>query len=341
MKADRFRTTFVVVSFLTAIWLPVAAIAAEKLTPEQAGTIETPTGQIAFTRDGNIWTMNFDGSDQQLVAEIGNTDGRMSWSPDGRRIAYTRSGKVNTEGPDYMGGQHKVYDIFLTFLDSADANNRMWWYRITLDMGSRDPEWSADGSRIVFWKDINANLVNAGEPSYQVCTMAPDGSDFEYLRKDFANLEGTYMISPSMNSNGDLAFVYFLKLKPVGLVVLTKDQYMMSMDSIQAIANKNLNYVAPTWSPDGKWIAFVSNSMTNAGLFIATPDLKEKYLVATPPVGTYLYTMAPSFSPDSKWLTFATTDGSVWTCDITGNGLRRLTGPGLDRAPAWSKASPK
>ena len=25
---------------------------------------------------------------------------------------------------------------------------------------------------------------------------------------------------------------------------------------------------------------------------------------------------------------------------ITGNGLRRLTGPGLDKAPAWSKGAP-
>jgi Tol biopolymer transport system component len=49
--------------------------------------------------------------------------------------------------------------------------------------------------------------------------------------------------------------------------------------------------------------------------------------------------MAPSFSPNSKWLTFATTDGSIWTCDITGGNAKRLTGPGLDWAPAWSKTS--
>jgi Tol biopolymer transport system component len=77
--------------------------------------------------------------------------------------------------------------------------------------------------------------------------------------------------------------------------------------------------------------------MNSPGLFIATPDLSERYLVFEPPVGTFVYPTAPSFSPNSKWLTFATSDGSVWTCDITGSNARRLTGPGTDQFPAWSK----
>jgi Tol biopolymer transport system component len=79
--------------------------------------------------------------------------------------------------------------------------------------------------------------------------------------------------------------------------------------------------------------------MENQGIFIATPDLKTKYLVAEPPVGTYLTTATPGWSPDSKWLTYATQDGSVWIVDITGNGQRRISGPGLDSAPAWSKTA--
>jgi Tol biopolymer transport system component len=72
-------------------------------------------------------------------------------------------------------------------------------------------------------------------------------------------------------------------------------------------------------------------------LYIASPDLKERYLVFAPPPGTSLHTVSPSFSPDSKWLTFSTTDGSIWICDITGTGARRLSGPGDDKFSAWSK----
>jgi hypothetical protein len=44
----------------------------------------------------------------------------------------------------------------------------------------------------------------------------------------------------------------------------------------------------------------VDKTSENNGLYIATPDPKETYLVAVPPVGTYINTMPPSFSPDSN-----------------------------------------
>ncbi|HEX2897130.1 MAG TPA: hypothetical protein VHP63_03670, partial [candidate division Zixibacteria bacterium] len=114
-------------------------------------------------------------------------------------------------------------------------------------------------------------------------------------------------------------------------------EYMLSLDSLKARARKNLKKVAPSWSPDGKWIACVYNDMNAPGVYVASPDFKENYVVFVPPVGANLYTMSPSFSPDSKWLTFATTDGSIWITDITGSGARRLSGPGLDTSPSWSK----
>ena len=308
------------------------------LPKDKAGTIGPLEGRLAFLRESNVWAMDVDGQNQEMICEVGNADGKLDWSPDNRSIVFTRKGYVDVKGPDYMGGHHKLYDLFIASLDSAYHNNRLWWIRLTSDMGSRDPEWSRDGSRIVFYKDLHANDVNADVPNYQVCTIAPDGNDLTVLRKDWANAGNEFMMNPSMNAAGDLAFVYFKETKPLGLATVPAGKYTLPMDSIESMATDNLNLVAPAWSPDGKWLAYVSNNMADAGLYIATPDLKERYLVAAPPVGTYLYTYPPSFSPDSKWLTFSTTDGSIWICDITGSDKRRITGPGLDKAPAWSKA---
>lgn len=324
-------------AFLFFAGLTSSAFAAEKMPLELAGEPGKPTGKIAFVRDGNIWMMNADGNNQVLVTEVTNADGLLTWSPDNTQIIFTRSGILDLKGPALLGGKHKVYDLFIAYPDSAINGNNSWWFRISDDLGSRDPQWNKESNRITFWKDMNADQANAQKPNYQACTMAPDGSDITILRKDWQNMEEEFMITPSMNSKGDIAFVYFFDNKPQGLAVLTSDSYMASTDSVKAQARANLNRVAPVWSPDGKWLSFINKDFNDASLYIATPDLKEIYLVFQPPVSTYMFTHTPSFSPDSKWLTFATSDGSVWICDIGGKGARRLTPPGLDRTPAWSK----
>ena len=140
-----------------------------------------------------------------------------------------------------------------------------------------------------------------------------------------------------MNANGDVAAVYLNEQRQIGSIVMPAGKYMPEMDSLLTVAESHQGIIAPAWSPDGKWLAYISNDLQKGGLYITTPDFKEKYLVSAPPVGTYMNTFAPSFSPDGKWITFSTTDGSIWIVDITGKGKRRLTGPGPDKAPVWSK----
>jgi len=319
--------------------------ATEKLPAKLAGTIGKPSGNIAFIRNKNIWMMRADGSNQMLVCEAGNAEGRLSWGPDGKRIIFTRAGKVNFQSPDNTGGLHKVYDLFIAYPDSAKAGKAYWWTRITEDLGSRYPEWTGR-NRIIFTKDMNANRVNAILPNYQICLISPDGSDLQILRKDW-QMMGEFFISPSINSRGDVVFVHFYDKtgkgagKPQGIAVLNEKNFMMSVDSVRMISSRMPDAIGPAWSPDNKWIAYINNSLSEPGVLLTTPDLSKKYLVFEPPPGAYLSTLPPSFSPDSKWLTFGTTDGSVWICDITGTKPRRISGPGLDSSPTWSKAPKK
>ena len=322
---------------LCLLFLAVAAQAADKLPAAMAGEIPAlPIGKIAFIREGNVWMMDAGGANQEKVTEVVNADGRLSWSPDGKRIAFTRAGLVDLKGPDMLGGTHRVYDVFMAYLDSVYANNRLWWMRITTDVGNRDPEWFHSGDTLLIWKDMEANRVNAVEPNYQPAYVTADDAIITMIRKDWQRMD-EFLISPSRSKDGRLAAVYFFRQKPQGMVVLKPDEYMLSEDSLKVRALKYTNRVAPCWSPDDNWIAYVSNNFNEPGLFITTPDQSESYLVFVPPVGTQLYTFAPSWSPDSKWLTFSTTDGSIWVSKITGESARRLTGPGLDKAPSWSK----
>lgn len=329
---------FMLVASLTIIGSTSFAI--DKLSPEKAGPLGSPEGQIAFIRGGNIWVMNANGSQQFVVTEVTNANGRISWAPDGRRLLFTRSGEMSLKAPDNLGGRHKVYDIFIAFLDSAINGNTFWWYRISENLGSRDPEWNTDGT-ICFSKDFNANYVNSILPNYQICTMNEDGSDVDVLRKDWQNLT-KFFINPSVSPDGKIAFVLLdTKEGPIGIGILHKDKFMAPLATIIADVEKMRGSISPSWSPDGNWLAYVKNSLTEGGLFIATPDLSEHYLVYEPTVGATVSAKTPSWSPNSKWLTFGTTDGSVWVVDISGTKPRRVSGPGTDSAPAWSKAPSK
>ena len=192
-----FSESVVVLLLLVALLAPTA-FGAEKLPADKAGAIGQPAGQIAFIRDNDIWVMNADGGDHRLVCQAQNADGRLSWALDNRRVVFTRSGKVDIKGPDLLGGWHKIYDLFVALLDSAEAGNTMFWYRMSEDLGSRDAQWTADG-KFVFWKDINANVLNAMVPNYQICSATSDGGNLAIMRSDWKGQETGFLTQPSIS----------------------------------------------------------------------------------------------------------------------------------------------
>lgn len=320
----------------------------QKLPPALAGTIPArPSGRIAFIRDGDLWVMDADGTRQMRVCEVKNADGRVSWAPDGKRIVFPRSSMIEWKEPDNSGGRKKLYDLFVCYLDSAAKSNTMFWHRITEALGGRDPEWSADGSTILFTRVMNADAIRTDFPNYQVCTIDPDGGSFQILRKDWQSAN-EYLLAPTISPSGDIACEHLYgsassdkpdmkNYKRHGFAVIPRASFTRSLDSVRTMSKRFADCLAPSWSPDGQWLAYVKNDMSKSGVYIIDKGLKTSYLVYEPPVGASVHTVAPSWSPDSKWLTFSTDDGSVYISQITGAGVKRLSGPGSDRFPAWSK----
>lgn len=83
---------------------------------------------------------------------------------------------------------------------------------------------------------------------------------------------------------------------------------------------------SPSFSPDARQIAFVSDLSGRAQLWIVDAGGGYPQLVASMPHGVD----AAQWSPDGRWIAFAS-ERQIWVVRPDGTGLRRLTSPGSAR----------
>ncbi|MGH8257886.1 MAG: Tol-Pal system beta propeller repeat protein TolB, partial [Steroidobacteraceae bacterium] len=95
--------------------------------------------------------------------------------------------------------------------------------------------------------------------------------------------------------------------------------------------------MSPSWSADGRWIAYVSFENRLSAVYVQRVSTGERRLVSAR-AGV---NGAPVFSPDGKRLAL-TLSGSggnldIWLLDLDTQQLTRLTDdPAVDTEPAWS-----
>ena len=146
---------------------------------------------------------------------------------DNKKLVYARQGEIAIKYPEGGGGNHKIYDLFMSYADST--NN--WWEGITETMGAQAPEFSRDGSRVLFIHDLNANTVNAATPKYRLCFY--DVKSFLLRNIEFDPKSELLASTPTMSP--DMKQVAFVVMRireqqftPAGIAICNFSDFPMS-----------------------------------------------------------------------------------------------------------------
>lgn len=309
----------------------------------QAKGMKLP-GKIAFWRGGMLYIMNADGSGQtRRNLAIRNGYGKISWAPDGKRLAFSARGRVHVEYP--LGGELNapISDIFTTHIDSTH-----WYTQLTDNFGTSYPDWSRDGKTVWASTDLSANnFNNLFEPTY------PNFQLFRFnIGKDTFTTHvyscpasgkiRAQVLQPAVSPDGKkMAFTLALTNvqglpEVVGLVVVPAGDIKLGFQELARLAGKHPKGYAASWSPDGRELAYITTKDGDPDIYIMTADGSSERLFLRSSSSYTINTTAPGWSPDGNWLCFSSTAGGIYIVSADGKRVLQLTQTSSDFHPAWS-----
>jgi TolB protein len=259
------------------------------------GTPGIAATRILYVQNGRIWQMDSDGAAARPLTPDGQTSLSPAWSPDGRRMAFTKlvqgrggifvqtiaTGEVSQLPGTDVGlnitpmfapdGQQVVYarsdekgtDIFVVPLGGG-APQRLTVGRFADNLS---PTYSPDGRRIAFIS------TRAGPP--QLYVMGADGTEQELLAPfDFGVTGPSY--APEWSPDGSSVVFHREVSGTPQVFVLT-----VAGRKLRQITSMGRNEDA-TWAPDGRHLCFVSDRTGARQLWVIDAETGRNRQLSTP-----------------------------------------------------------
>lgn len=332
-------------------------------------------GQASTQADGRL-RVEFRLYDVLSGQEIEGVGQQYATTPENwRRIAHKISDAIYSR----LTGEQGYFDTRVVFIDERGPKvNRIKRLAI-MDQDGANQTFLTSGEALVLTPRFSPAVQQITYLSYasgspQVYLYSLDTNRQEVLG-DFPGMTFAPRFSPDGNSvvftltTGGNSEVYSMDLRtrqrrrltnhpdidtspsfdPKGQKVVfcsdrsgTPQLYVMSADGSNPtrISFGDGRYQTPVWSPRGDLIAFTRQSGGRFGIGVMRPDgtgermLSESFLDE-----------GPTWSPNGRVIMFTRQfsprdEPSIWSVDLTGQNLRKITSPGDASAPAWSPLLP-
>ncbi len=209
----------------------------------------------------------------------------LSWSPDGRSLAFVSKSK----GKDV--------------LCLINVKKKKIYSRLHFDLDAmRSPSWSPDGEKIAF-----VGIEN-GKTDIYSCDLQTE--EATKLTDDYYDDE-----NPSFSPDG--RFIVFSSDRPISSSEDSVNYkyghynlylYDMSGQEITALTENEGNNTSPAWSPDGSKVCFVSDRNGTYNLYILDMDSSVTFPITNVLSGCF----SPSWSKDGDKIAFSGFRKGAW-----------------------------